>query len=133
MQKLQFGKVMLFLTILILSAVGSLLGQSNQGSIAGNVLDSMGAAVPHAAVVAKNREAGFISTAESSAAGSYRFPAVPLGSYDVSVQMAGFKAANYSGVLVQVNTVSTLDITLEVGSSSEQVTVEASAPSVQSE
>jgi hypothetical protein len=133
MQKLQFGKVMLFLTTLILSAVGSLLGQSNQGSIAGNVLDSTGAAVPHAGVVAKNRETGFTSTAESSAAGSYRLPAVPLGSYDVSVQMAGFKAAHYSGVLVQVNTVSTLDITLEVGSSSEQVTVEASAPSVQSE
>ncbi|RZU42395.1 carboxypeptidase-like regulatory domain-containing protein [Edaphobacter modestus] len=97
------------------------------------MLDSTGAAVPHATIVAKNRETGFTSTAESSGAGSYRFPTVPLGSYDISVKMQGFKAANYSGVSVQVNTVSTLDITLEIGSSSEQVTVEASAPSVQSE
>src|SRR4051812_40526834 len=124
MQKIQFGKTILSLSALLLLGAGPLLAQSNQGSIAGNVLDSTGAAVPHAAIVAKNRETGYTSTAETSAAGSYRFPAVPLGSYDLSVKMAGFKAANYSGVLVQVNTVSSLDITLEVGSSSEQVTVE---------
>lgn len=108
-------------------------GQSNQGSISGNIVDSTGAAVPHAQVIAKNKETGVLSTAESSDSGSYRFPAVALGSYDVSVTVPGFRTANYSGVLVQVNTVSTLDITLSVGSSTEQVTVEASAPSVQSE
>ncbi|HTF69207.1 MAG TPA: carboxypeptidase-like regulatory domain-containing protein, partial [Edaphobacter sp.] len=131
--KMRIGKAILSFSVLVLLAAGSLFAQSNQGTIAGNVLDSTGAAVPHAAIVAKNRETGFTSTAESSGAGSYRFPTVPLGSYDISVKMPGFKAANYSGVLVQVNTVSTLDMTLEVGSSSEQVTVEASAPSVQSE
>src|SRR5215471_19416843 len=109
------------LTGVLILCVGlaELRGQSNQGSIAGNVVDSTGAAVPHAQVIAKNKETGVLSTAESSATGSYRFPAVALGSYDVSVTVPGFKAANYSGVLVQVNTVSTLDITLAVGSSTE--------------
>src|ERR1700738_1040462 len=106
MQRMQPGKAILSLSALVLAMVGSLSAQSNQGTIAGNVLDSTGAAVAHAAIVAKNRETGFSSIAESSGAGSYRFPTVPLGTYDVSVKMPGFKTANYSGLLVQVNTVS---------------------------
>jgi len=121
------------LSVLIVSLTGVMIGQSNQGSIAGSVSDSTGAAVPHAAITAKSRETGAVLTAESSEGGSYRFPAVSLGTYDVSVTVPGFKKASYSGVIVQVNTISTLDITLEVGSSNEQITVEASAPSVQAE
>jgi len=132
MQSLLLNRRLASALILFLS-LAKLEGQSNQASIAGNIVDSTGAAVPHAQVIASNRETGVSATAESSAAGSYRFPAVPLGSYNVSVTVLGFKVANYSGVIVQVNTVSTLDITLAVGSSTEQVTVEASAPSVQSE
>src|SRR5947209_5244310 len=90
------------ITVLILFlSVAQLQGQSNQGSIAGNIVDSTGAAVPHAKVIAKNKETGVLLTAESSDTGSYRFPAMALGSYDVSVAVPGFKVANYSGVQVQ--------------------------------
>ena len=58
---------------------------------------------------------------------------MPLGSYDIAVTMPGFKTATYSGVVVQVNSIASVDVSLEVGSSSEAVTVEASAPAVQSE
>ncbi len=105
------------LSVLTVSLTGVMIGQSNQGSIAGSVSDSTGAAVPHAAVTAK--ESGNRSCTDGRVVerGSYRFPAVSLGTYDVSVSVPGFKKASYSGVIVQVNTISTLDITLEVGSS----------------
>lgn len=107
--------------------------QSNQGAIAGNVQDSSGATVSHATVVARNRDTGYSATTTSSDTGSFRFPAMPLGPYDISVTMSGFKTANYSGVVVQVNSIASVDVNLEIGSSNEAVTVEASAPAVQSE
>ncbi len=122
-----------WLLLVLMSSTVLTSAQSNQGTIAGNVLDSNGAAVPHAPVVARNRDTGYNATAESSDTGSFRFPAVPLGRYDISITVTGFRPAIYQGVIVQVNTVTSLDATLQVGSSSESVTVEASAPSLQTE
>src|SRR6187402_263511 len=133
MRKQFFWNLIVVLGILMGVSPRLIFPQSNQGAIAGNVSDASNASVPHAAIVAKNRETGFTATTESSGTGSYRFPAVPLGTYDVTVTITGFRVAKYSGVQVQVNTVSSVDITLEVGSSSEFVTVEASAPSIQTE
>lgn len=121
------------LAIALLFTLANASAQSNQGTVAGNVQDSSGAAIPHVEIKARNRDTGFEATTESSGTGSYRFPAVPLGTYTVSADMQGYKTGNYSGVIVQVNTVSTLDILLAVGSTSESVTVEASAPSLQTE
>ncbi len=120
------------LTIALL-ALPSMQAQSNQGTIAGNVLDPTGAVIQHAPVVARNRDTGYTATTESSATGSFRFPAVPLGRYEVSIDAPGYRATKFENVLVQVNTVTSLDATLSVGSSSESVTVEASAPSLQTE
>ena len=94
--------------------VGSLVAaaQSNQGSIAGNVLDPSGSAIPHAAVSARNRETGYTATVNASETGSFRLPAVPLGTYDISITAAGFRVTRYEGVLVQVATVTTLDASL---------------------
>lgn len=124
---------LLWLSIVFLLSLHSSPAQSNQGILAGNVQDISGAVVPHVPVKARNRDTGFEASTESSGTGSYRFPAVPLGTYIVSAELQGYKSASYSGVIVQVNTVSSLDITLEVGSSSETISVEASAPSVQTE
>lgn len=121
------------LLLACLPGAEKLTSQSNQGTIAGNVLDVSGAAVPHASVVAKNRDTGYTGTTESSATGSFRFPAVPLGRYDVSITATGYRVTNFEGVLVQVNTVTSLDANLSVGSTNEAVTVEASAPTLQTE
>ena len=126
------GPIRWLLTSLLLVA-GSLPAQSNQGALAGNVLDSSGGAIADAPVVAHNRDTGYTAETRSTAAGSFRLPAVPLGTYDVSISAPGFRAAKYEGVIVQVNTVTSLDAKLEVGSAAETVTVEASSPTVQTE
>ncbi len=107
--------------------------QTNQGQIAGNVTDSSGAAVPNATIVAKSEANGSVYNAVSTSAGSYRFPSIQLGRYTITVNAAGFKATESTGVEVRVGTVSSLDITLSAGGTTETVTVAANAPAIETE
>src|SRR5580704_3220977 len=108
-------------------------GQENQGSIAGNVVDPTGAVVVGAKLTAKGEATGTMYQAVSSSAGSYRFPNVNIGTYDITVSATGFKTTTLTGVLVQVATTSALDVKLATGAVSESIVVNAEAPTVQSE
>lgn len=70
--------------------VMSLTAQTNQGSIAGTVYDSTGAAVDGARIVARNVNTGGIAETNSSGGGGYRFPALQAGRYDLTVTIKGF-------------------------------------------
>ena len=115
----------------VLSSLAS--GQLNQGSIAGNVVDPTGAMVAGAKLTAKGQSTGSVYQAVSSSAGSYRFPNVNIGSYDLTVSAPGFKTTTLTGILVQVATTSALDVKLSTGAISESIVVNAEAPTVQSE
>src|SRR5882672_8913447 len=78
------------LVVLMSSAA---FAQANQGSIGGNVLDSTGALVANAKIVAKEVATGTTYETVSSSAGSYRFPNVRNGVYNVTVSATGFKTA----------------------------------------
>src|ERR1035438_5495895 len=123
---------LLVLTVVLLqSSLAS--GQQNQGSIAGNVTDPSGALVVGAKLTAKGQSTGSAYQAVSSSAGSYRFPNMNIGTYDVTVSAAGFKTTTLTGILVQVATTSALEIKLTAGAVSESIVVNAEAPTVQSE
>ncbi len=107
--------------------------QLNQGSLAGHIVDSSGAAVAHAQISAREVDTGVTATGESTDIGEFRFPALPIGTYDISVSMPGFKTARFSKVLIQLNSLSTLEVALQVGGATDSVTVDASAPSLQTE
>lgn len=107
--------------------------QSNRGEIAGSVTDTVGAVIPNAQVAAKNDETGNTTKAVSTSAGTYRFTELPLGHYTVTVTASGFSSTTNTGVLVTVNNVTSLNITLKPGEVSETVTVDASAPTIQTE
>src|SRR5450432_2132847 len=117
----------------IATLLGSAFGQANQGAIAGNVSDPTGALVPNAKITAKELSTRTTYSTASSSAGSYRLPNVNIGTYDVTVTAAGFKTATLTGVLVQVATTSSLDVKLATGVITENVIVNADAPTVQSE
>ena len=110
-----------------------LAAQTNQGSIAGNVIDPSGAMVANAKIVAKEKNTGSTYETVSSSAGAYRFPNLSIGTYDITATAPGFKAATLTGVLVQVATTSALDIKLQTGTITENVIVNADAPTVQTE
>jgi len=114
-------------------AAGLVCAQSDRGSIAGTVVDSTGAAVTNAQVLAKSADTSSEYTATTGPTGGYRMPEVKIGIYTVTVTAQGFKVDQKTGVQVQVNTVATLDFALTIGAVNETVTIIADAPSIQSE
>src|SRR5580658_2978605 len=109
------------------------VGQLNQGSIAGNVVDPTGALVAGAKLTAKGQSTGTAYQAVSSSAGSFRFPNMNIGTYDVSVSATGFKTTTLTGVVVQVATTAAVDVKLSAGGVNENIVVQAEAPTLQSE
>ena len=68
------------------------------GTILGGVKDASGAVVPDASLTARNLETGQTRTTVSSSDGSYRFPAVPVGSYEIRTEYPGFQSEVRSGL-----------------------------------
>jgi hypothetical protein len=113
-------------------AVGA-VGQSDRGTIAGSVLDSTGAAVSGATVTIKGADTGSIYTVYSGSEGTYRVNDIAIGRYDVTVEATGFKTSVQKGVVIQINTVTSLNVSLQPGNVKEEVTVLADSPTVQTE
>ena len=107
--------------------------QSVRGSMAGNVLDSSGAVIVGAQITAVNNETGVSLSTVSSSAGSYRFPEMPLGTYDVTVSSPGFSSQVQHGVLVTIGSTTAATFTLTAGGATTTVNVDASAPTIQTE
>ena len=124
-----------FLTSLVISAltVSAVWAQSEAGAgtVNGAVTDPTGASVADARVTATNKATGLVRESTTTAAGVYSFVRLPAGVYDVRFEFKGFKTATRPDVPVNVGTVATLDIVLEVGQTSESVTVSGELPVVE--
>lgn len=107
--------------------------QTTQGIIAGNVLDSTGAVVANAKIIAKNEATGSVYNTVSTSAGSYRFPSISLGRYTLTTTAPGFKATVNTGVEVRVGSTTAFDITLNIGNATETITVQSNAPTIQTQ
>jgi hypothetical protein len=107
--------------------------QSNRGHITGTVTDITGALVPDAQITARHTQTGVSTETKSTGEGNYRLPELPVGQYNVTVSAPGFKAGEYTGVVVSVNATSALDVVLTPGQVNETVSVVADAPSIQTE
>src|SRR5580692_2431610 len=101
--------------------------QSNQGTITGTISDPAAAVVPGAQLEVKNTATGVIYRGGTSGTGNYVL-SVPAGIYEISVNAPGFKKFLESNVQVVVATDTRKDVTLELGSSTETISVEATAP-----
>jgi hypothetical protein len=121
--------------LILLSAflVPSADAQTVYGSLAGSIADPTGAVVSGAQVVAIEEGSGTTLQATSSSAGTFRFPQVPIGRYDITVNASGFQAEHLTGIQVNLQLTTAINVTLQVGSASQSVTVNASAPQLQTE
>jgi hypothetical protein len=117
--------------IVMLASVAA-FAQSNNGTITGTVSDPAGAVVTGAVIEVKNVETGVVSRGGTSATGNYVI-SVPTGTYELTVQVTGFKKIVQQNIPVVVATDTRKDITLEVGSNTEVVTVQADVPLLKTE
>lgn len=101
------------------------------GTIAGTVVDPSQAGIPNATVTVVNTATGLTREVTTDETGHFSLPNLPQGNYDVSVKASGFKPTTRRDVAVLTNTVTAVDISLELGEVTETVTVEASAALLQ--
>ena len=119
--------------IFVLVTTGTALAQSDRGTIAGTVLDSSGAVVQGASVTATGANTGAVYKTTSTDTGAYRIPDMQVGVYNLTITAAGFKTSEQKGLVVQINTTSSLDVTLQPGVVTDTLTVLADVPTLQTE
>jgi hypothetical protein len=124
-------KVQSLLVFLCLS--GSLLAQSNRGAITGTVADTAGALVPGVQVVLTNSETGAKSDTVSTGTGNYSLLQLPVGTYTLVVEKAGFSKYEQTNIQVQVAVTTRVDVVLKVGAATESVTVSAESTLLKTE
>jgi hypothetical protein len=105
--------------------------QDATGRIIGIVTDSTGAVVPSAAVTVTNAATGLTRTAVSGEDGSYQILLLPIGSYKVTVEHAGFRKTVTAAQQLDINQALRVDVRLEVGATTDTVQVEANAAIVE--
>ena len=102
--------------------------QNTSGEIAGTVRDASGAVLPGAAITISNPATGVERKLVTDAAGNYTVPQLPVGEYSIRAELINFKAQVREGVALRVAERLRIDISLELGQVSEEVTVTESAP-----
>jgi outer membrane receptor protein involved in Fe transport len=101
--------LVLGISVLVLNA------QSDRGTITGTASDQTGAAIVGVSVTATNSGTGVTSQTTTGANGSYTIALLPVGTYQVSAEHAGFKRFISSGVAIQVGQTARLDVPMQLG------------------
>lgn len=119
------------LILIGLSAPTRLAAQAtiSTGSIQGTIVDQKGGAVAGAKITITNKATGQVFPTTTNSTGAYNVAALIPGDYAIHVEFKGFKAIQ-TGARVEIGLISTVDLTLEVGSESAIVEVQASAIAV---
>ena len=129
----RLGSWLLLILVVVSLLSVPLLAQKTSGTIRGVVTDPSGAVVANVPVVIKNNETGLERTVTTNAQGEYVAPEIAVGVYTVTVKAPNFKESVSSNVDLHTSSTETLNIQLQVGSTSEQVTVAASEVQVQTD
>ncbi len=106
---------------------------AQEATIVGTVTDPTGAAVPNVSINITHTETGQARQVTTNNEGQYIAPNLQIGHYSIRVDASGFKRIEQKNVALAVGDRSRLDFKLEIGSTQEQVTVEAAAVGVQTD
>ena len=117
------------LAVLMIAGTDVARGQASS-SMSGRIEDPSAAGVPGATVTVTNLETGIVRPATSDESGAYRVLDLPVGRYEVKAEKAGFKAAVQTGINLSVAQEAVINLRLDVGAATEQVTVTSEAPVV---
>jgi hypothetical protein len=121
----------LLLALCLCSAAA--FAQTATGTITGTISDPAGAVVSGAPIELKNSETGTVNQTVSSSTGNYSFSQLPASTYELTVNVPGFKKHVRQNLGVQSAQTIRIDVSLEVGTSVESVTVSAEASMLSTE
>jgi len=127
--------VMLSLAFMLITITVAQFTQAQvlYGSLVGRVEDPSGAVLPGGSVTVTNKDTGQQREITADADGSYAFRDLQAGVYDLKVTQSGFKSYVKAGVMIAINNVAREDVRMEVGGTTETVTVTSEAPPLQTE
>jgi hypothetical protein len=103
------------------------------GSMVGNVNDPNGAVIPNVAITATDQNTGVAKTTTSDRGGTYQFVDLQPGTYALKAAIAGFKTYERRDVPVELNSTTRTNVTLEVGSMEQSVTITGETPTLQTD
>ena len=126
-----FGRTVIVVLFSGILFAASVLAQVAGGSLSGTVTDPSGASVPEASVLIKNVATGVEHTLTANMDGFYSTPNLLPGEYQVTISAKGFNTLTRSGISMTVGAQRTLDVTMQIGASSNQIEVTADAPAIQ--
>src|SRR5215510_14197373 len=118
------------LAVLLLVISAAPLFAQSTATIVGAVRDS-GGVLPGATVTVRNVDTGLTRSVPTGGDGAFRFPALPVGPYEIRAELAGFRTSVRSGVRLLVGQEAVVEMVLELGSIQETVTVNGEAPLVE--
>jgi hypothetical protein len=121
------GTIILLLLGAVLLCNQPLIAQYTTGSLGGTVLDPTGASVPDAKVVVRNNDTALTRTVQTASDGGFLFSSLPVGTYGLTVEKAGFSTHVQDGIVLTLNQAATVVVSLKVGKTADQVTVTANA------
>jgi hypothetical protein len=125
--------IRLLVALLVLALSVGAFAQGGSGELSGLITDPSGAVAAGVDVKLSNTATGEVRTTVTTPAGTYRFPALPVvGTYTLEISPKGFKSVKVQNIIMTVGTIVNRDVKLEMGTTTEQVTVEAGAQLVQS-
>src|SRR5215472_12914417 len=117
--------------LLVMSWAGATAQLSGKGQINGTVTDSSGAAIPGAEIVVKSKQTSLSSNTTTTSSGDFSLPTLDPGDYTVTVTANGFQRLVQENVHVNALETQTLNPKLAVGAATEEVTVSAAPPQLE--
>ncbi|MGA9883613.1 MAG: TonB-dependent receptor [Candidatus Acidiferrales bacterium] len=120
-------------TVFAIGAQSLLAQTASTGALTGTVTDPSGGVIAGATVKVTNLATGQTRTATTDANGSYQLSLLPPGNYSVHFEATGFTSTDVPSITINVTETPTLNRKLEIGTSTQQVTVEANTQSIQTE
>ncbi|HEU4388729.1 MAG TPA: TonB-dependent receptor [Blastocatellia bacterium] len=125
------GRMVFAMLWLVSTSFGNTFNaQDTRGTLRGTVSDATGGAILAAVVTVTNNATGEEFGARTDAQGSFVLPSLPPGQYTAKVEASGFKRGTLAAISIEVGTPAKVNITLEVGEVTEEVTVTSNAQEV---
>ncbi|MHB8485882.1 MAG: outer membrane beta-barrel protein [Candidatus Acidiferrales bacterium] len=124
-------KLLALTFVLAFLSAGVVRADNQYATIRGQVVDQTKASIPGAQVTATNTGTNETRTVTTQSDGSFEFLSLPIGTYNVSVTKDGFQTYQATGIVLVINQIYVINPTLQVGSASQTVTVEAAKTQVE--